>query len=81
MTRDQAARIYAALPRPCDDALRRRLPEIGEGLAAQFQELYERPCADGAERLAANLSGAARAVLRYRAELMGMGLPRELPLP
>jgi hypothetical protein len=69
MTRTQAARIYEALPRPHREVLRCGFPEIWEGLAAQFHELFERPSRDGAERLAANLDGAAKAVLRYMALL------------
>ena len=69
MTRAQAARIYEALTRPHREVLRQGLPEIGDGLAAQCRELYERPSRDGAERLAANLGGAANAVLRYMALL------------
>jgi hypothetical protein len=69
MTRTQAARIYEALPRPMGEAVRQALPEIGEGIAAQFQELNSRPTVDGAERLVANLLGAAQVLSRYSAQL------------
>lgn len=69
MTRAQATRIYEALPRSVGEPLRQALPEIGEGIAAQFQELNTRPTPDGAERLVANLLGAAQVLSRYRAQL------------
>lgn len=74
MTGDQAMAIYSTLYRPSREALRRELPEIGEGLVAQFVELHEHPTADGAEQLAANLQGAARLVIQFRAAL-GQGQP------
>lgn len=69
MTGDQASAVRAAMCRPSPTALRGELPGIGEGLMAQFLELSERPSLDGAEQLAANLQGAARLVLQYRAPL------------
>lgn len=71
MTGDQAQAIRAAIYRPSPEVLRRDLPEIGEGLLAQFLELHTRPSSDGAEQLAANLQGAARLVLQFRG-LLGL---------
>lgn len=59
----------AALYQPSAESLRIGLPDIAEGLNAQLYELYARPCPDAADRLAANLAGASRAVLRFREAL------------
>lgn len=64
MTGAEAHAIYAALHGPNVDEMRRGLPDIGDGLQAQFHILYEHLSAAGAEQLAANLSGASRACLR-----------------
>lgn len=64
MTGPNAAAVYAALQLPNVDQLRQSLPDIGDGLQAQFHTLYEHLSAPGAEQLAANLSGAAQACLR-----------------
>lgn len=52
------------------ERMRLGLPEIGEYLHAQMDELYARPNAEQAEVLAANLMGAARAVLRFQEALL-----------
>lgn len=52
------------------EGLRRQLPEIGEGLAAQLAELANRPSPDRCELLARNLDGARSAVMRYRERLL-----------
>jgi len=49
------------------------LPDMADGLCGQLHELHARPCADAAERLAANLAGASRAVLRFREALIREG--------
>lgn len=42
------------------------LPEVGESLAAQLVELHVRPTPDRAERLAIELEGIRRQILRIR---------------
>lgn len=59
-----------SLQGPLSEELARSLPDIGETLHAQLDELSARPTADGAEQLAINLDGARRAVLRLRERLM-----------
>lgn len=68
-----AATQYAPLHQPTAESLRVSLPDMAEGLSGQLHELHARPCADAAERLAANLAGASRAVLRYREALIREG--------
>lgn len=53
--------------------LRRQLPDLAEGLSAQICEVYSRPRADAAERLAANLDGAKRLLLALRERLIAEG--------
>lgn len=53
--------------------LREYLPDVAEALHAQMVELFARPTADGAERLAYNLDGARRLVLQVRAEMLEGG--------
>lgn len=73
MTGRQAAAMYAASYAPDAEALRTSLPDIGEGICAQLHELYARPSVERAERVAANLAGAQRAVLRLREALLREG--------
>ena len=72
MSADAAAR-YAATHTPDPEALRRGLPDMADGLFAQLHTLHEHPSPDAAERLAANLAGASRAVLRYREAMLREG--------
>lgn len=72
MSADSQA-LYLAAYAPTAESLRRGIPDMADGLHAQLMELFARPCPDAAERLAANLSGAARAVLRYRERLAAEG--------
>ena len=65
--------LYAALYAPTSAELRLSLPGIAKGLYAQLDELYEHPSIVACDRLAANLSGAARAVLRLREALLRDG--------
>lgn len=58
---------------PSAEDLRRQLPDLAEGLSAQLAELYARPRADAAERLASNLDGARRLALALRERLMVEG--------
>ena len=58
---------------PMLEDLRRQLPDLAEGLSAQLGELYARPRADAAERLAANLDGARRLMLTLRERLLEEG--------
>lgn len=51
------------------EMLRRALPEIGEGLAAQLAELYHCPTPERCERVAATLEGVKRHTLNFRALL------------
>lgn len=69
MTATDAA-LYAALYGPTAAELRQSLPGMAEGLHAQLDALYEHPSIEACERLAANLGGASRAVLRLREALM-----------
>lgn len=64
MTGQQAAAAYASLYGPSVTSLLASLPDMADGLHAQLNELHELPSVDAAEALAANLSGAQRAVLR-----------------
>lgn len=59
--------------RPMLEDLRRQLPDLAEGLSAQLNELYARPRADAAERLASNLDGARRLLLTLRERLVQEG--------
>ena len=56
-----------------DPAIARHLPDVGDGLAAQCANLAKDPTPYGCELLAANLSGAARFVLRIREGLLAEG--------
>lgn len=58
---------------PSAESQRQGLPDIAGGIHAQLLELYARPCPAAAERLAANLAGASRAVLRYREAMLREG--------
>lgn len=49
---------------PSFEDLRRTLPDLGDGLHAQLQALYDTPSESACEQLAANLDGARRFVLR-----------------
>ncbi|GGZ56036.1 hypothetical protein GCM10008101_06800 [Lysobacter xinjiangensis] len=73
MTGADALRAYQALYQPSAEQLRRYLPELGESLAAQLDELHKRPCADRCDRLAVNLEGALLHVRRYRERLLVEG--------
>lgn len=73
MTGPEAAAVYAASHTPDPEALRRGLPDMADGLFAQIQTLHDSPSPDAAERLAANLAGASRAVLRYREAMLREG--------
>lgn len=64
------ARLYT----PSAESLRRSLPDIGDGLQAQFLELHKRPCADAAERLAINLDASRREVMKLRERLIAEGV-------
>lgn len=68
-----AAALNAAAFLPSLDDLRCSLPDIGDGLQGQLHELYSRPSAAAAERVAANLDGARRAVLRLRERIISEG--------
>lgn len=72
--RDDAARLCAPAYTPNAEDLRRSLPEVADGLSAQLHDLYARPSADAAERVAANLDGARRAVLRLRERVIAEGI-------
>lgn len=61
-----------ALYAPGVEELRRPLSEAADGLHAQLCELSARPTRDKCDRLAANLDGARRHVLR-----LGEALGRE----
>lgn len=52
------------------EALRRQLPDIGDGLAAAFATLHRAPEPHSCEELATRLQGAARHVLALRQGLM-----------
>jgi len=67
------AEQYAALYAPTSADLRRTLPDVGEGLSAQLQELSAHPTPDGCDRLAINLAGAQSAVRKLREALLREG--------
>ena len=73
MTGSDAARIYESQYAPSVEDLRHGLPEMGDGLQAQLVALYEHPNAVDAERVAANLAGAQRAVLKFREAMLREG--------
>lgn len=56
------------------DELRRGLLNIAEGLSTQLHELHRAPSALEAERVAANIAGAHRAVLRLADALRKEGI-------
>lgn len=62
--------IYAALYGPSCEELRRTLPDIGEHLQHAFGDLHACPTPHDADRLAVELDGARRAVLRFRERLL-----------
>lgn len=61
---------YDALYGPSSDELRRSLPGIGDHLQHALDELHARPSAEAASRVAIELEGAQRAVLRLRGRLL-----------
>lgn len=65
--------LYAALYGPTADELRRSLPEIGEHLQRSLESLSAEPTAEMAERIAVELDGARRAVMRFRERLLVEG--------
>lgn len=65
-----AAVPFAGLYVASASDLAKSLPEIGDGLRAQFQSLQQHPSAHAAEALAANLDGARQTVLRLREQLL-----------
>jgi len=69
----RAAAAYAALYAPSASHLARALPDIGEGLQAQFLALHAMPATHACELLAANLDGARLAVLKLREALAREG--------
>lgn len=52
------------------ETIRRTLPDVGEGLAAQLAELSRAPTPERCERVAIDLQGAFAAVLRFRERLL-----------
>lgn len=66
VSRDETARLYAASYTPTMAQLTSGLGDLGDGLAAQFAELERAPTAERAERIAYNLDGARRHVLKLR---------------
>ena len=68
-----ASAAYASLYNPSAEELRLSMLDLSEGLQAQLAELHARPTPDAAERLAVNLSGANRLVLRFREALTREG--------
>ncbi len=73
MTPSETIAAYRSLYAPSAEELRATLPDLAEGLSAQLVELYKRPCAAAAERLAANFSGAHRTVMLFRERLVAEG--------
>jgi len=65
--------MNAPIFQPDPEALRRQLPDLGDGLSAQCHELHTKPTAERCERLALNLEGARRAVLTLRERLIAEG--------
>lgn len=56
------------------EELRKALVDIAEGLSTQLFALHRAPSAGEAERVAANLAGAQRALLRYADALHKEGI-------
>lgn len=56
--------------RPSVESLLEALPDAGEHVAEASRELHARPTADGCERLAVQLDGMRRHVLRCREALL-----------
>ena len=73
MNRADAAAAYARLYAPTISELRHSLLDMADGLHAQLMALYEHPTAHDCDSVAANLSGAARAVLRLGEALLRDG--------
>ncbi|MGY6517380.1 MAG: hypothetical protein ACXIUZ_01570 [Lysobacteraceae bacterium] len=73
--RGHLSAMRALYGQPATD-LARPLVEIGEALAAQCSDLQRDLSPDRCERLAANLQGAARHVLRVREALLSGGAAR-----
>jgi hypothetical protein len=61
---------YDALYGPSSEELRRSLPAVGEHLQSVMEDLRVRPSAEAAARVAIELEGAKRAVLRFRERLL-----------
>lgn len=70
---DQHLAERAVLYGPTAQEQASALPEIGEGLSAQLYELHRDPTPERCERMASNLGGAQRAVLRLREALIREG--------
>lgn len=68
-----AAAAYVRLYAPTVDQLRDGLPDMADGLHAQLMALYAHPTAHDCDRLAVNLSGAVRSVLRLGEALLRDG--------
>ena len=62
------ARLYG----PSAEEIRQSLPDHGDGLQGQLQELHKRPSADRADLAARNLEAMAALVRRFR-ELLVTG--------
>lgn len=56
------------------EELRASLVAIADGISTQLHELHRAPTAMEAERIAANLGGAQRALLRYADALRKEGI-------
>lgn len=70
---EQHLAAYAALYGQSVAQMANALPDMGDGLAAQCKALQRDPSIQECERLAANLDGARRAVLRLREQLLRDG--------
>ena len=66
----QSAAAYASLYKPTSHEMIRCIPEIGERLLAQLNELSCRPTPSGAENMALQLEGVRLHILKIRESLV-----------
>lgn len=65
MTRPEIEALRALYREPDFEALRKSLPNVGDGLQAKMQHLHDHPSEAAAEVMLHHLDGARRHVLRF----------------
>lgn len=58
---------------PDADTIRRSLPDLGDGLQGQLQELSKRPSIERIDTVARNLEGLSQVLRRYRERMIAEG--------